>query len=529
MIFYLVYPRIPPALTSWDYAGQMLFKRGGNPPLGLLTMAGMIPRHHQIIFCDENNSTVNFDQVCDYVCLTGMHLQKNRIKEIAAEFRKRGKKVILGGPSLMAVPEEYADHIDIRIIGEAERIWPECLKDLEHGVEKPTYIEAEKVDLRLSPIPRYDLVSTSDYWSVSIQTTRGCPYLCEFCDIITLYGRKPRVKDVAQVIEELRFVLAMGARNIFFSDDNFIGDPRYTKSLLLEIIELQKTLDKKFTFYCQVTINLAKNTELLELLRLAGCKSVFIGIETPRLASLKETGKVQNLRHDLLQDVKTIRSYGIMIMSGVVLGFDHDDPTIFHEQLVFLQDANIPTPLTTMLGALPGTPLHQRLVAENRLVEDIYTADSYSTNISPKLMTRKQLYEGFAWLNEEMYKPANYTKRILGEIVELEANPLKKKAFSPLLMICALAWVLMWYVLDKHRRSLLSVFWQSVPVVLSRHFDSLEHLVEYLFRYRHVCHIVTSIRSSCTLQFGEGPRWEPPLFKAETGEEIPQRISALQK
>ena len=284
-----------------------------------------------------------------------MHLQEPRIREIAARFRERGKIVVVGGPSVMSLPERYRDVADIRIVGEAEAIWPECLADLERGSHRDAYVASETVDLISSPIPRFDLISPKDYLSVSLQTTRGCPFRCEFCDIITLYGRKVRVKPVDQVLREVQRVLDLGWERMVFVDDNMIGDPRYATELMQALAGLRKRVAKPFYFTTQVTINLAQNTKLMELLYEAGGRSVFIGIETPRTSSLQETLKFQNVRLDLLGEVERIQRHGIAVYSGLIVGFDHDDLDIFGEQIRFITDAKIPIPLPSILGALPGT------------------------------------------------------------------------------------------------------------------------------------------------------------------------------
>jgi radical SAM superfamily enzyme YgiQ (UPF0313 family) len=348
----------------------------------------MIPDHHQVSLCDENASEIDWNVDCDLVGITGMHLQEPRIREIAARFRARGVKVVVGGPSVMSLPDRYRDVADIRIVGEAETIWPQCLADLERGCAKAEYHAAETVDVGTSPVPRFDLVSPRDYLSVSLQTTRGCPFKCEFCDIITLYGRKVRVKSVEQVVREVQRVLELGWDRLLFVDDNFIGDPRYAITLLEGLVDLQRSLKRPFYFTTQATINLAQNTRMLQLLYEAGCRSVFIGIETPRTSSLQETMKFQNVRRDLLGEVERIQRHGIAVYSGLIVGFDHDDAAIFQEQEKFINDAKIPFPLPSILGALPGTPLYKRMEESGRLLANKeFQANAYFTNIIPKEMT----------------------------------------------------------------------------------------------------------------------------------------------
>ncbi len=494
MKFYLINPRLPLSFTSNEYAARMIFKKYSVPPLGLLTAAGMVPAGHEVTLCDENVSPINWDEECDIVGVTGMHLQRPGIRKIAEHFRKRGAKIVVGGPSVMAVPERYRDIADVLMLGEAEQIWPECIADLERGIVKDAYAPPETVDLRTSPVPRFDLISRRDYMQISMQTTRGCPFKCEFCDIITLYGRKVRTKPVAQVIKEVEYVLGLGWDRLFFVDDNFIGDPRYTMELVEALAALQKGVKTPFVFSTQATINIAHNAKLLQALYDGGLRSVFIGIETPRVSSLQETLKYQNVRKDILGEVERIQSQGVAVYSGLMVGFDHDDTDIFQEQVDFINDAKIPLPMPSMVGALPVTPLYDRMAAEGRLIpENEAQGNTYFTNIIPKQMTMDELEQGYRTMVGKLYDPVNYTNRVLGELQHLNRASGKASNYRMPLILGGFLWVLMWYIFDPNRAKLLKAFSRLFPRVLLRYPRVADAALQRLITYRHACRFASMV------------------------------------
>ena len=506
MKFYLINPRLPLSFTGNEYAAPMVFKRYSTPPLGLLTVAGMIPHGHDVSLTDENTSTIDWDRDCDVVGLTGMHLQGQRIREIAMRFRARGKKVVVGGPSVMAVPERYRDVADILMVGEAEAIWPACVRDLERGVDRDAYYPTETVDLSTSPIPRYDLVSPRHYLSISLQTTRGCPFKCEFCDIITLYGRKVRVKPIPQVMQEVQRVLDLGWDRLFFVDDNFIGDPRYTMELMEAFVALQRTRRRPFHFSTQATINVAQNARLLQLLYDGGCRSMFIGIETPRVSSLQETHKFQNVRKSLLGDVERIQSKGIAVYSGLIVGFDHDDKAIFEEQVDFINETKIPLPLPAMLGALPGTPLHKRMLDEGRLIPDHeFQGNGYFTNIMPKQMTMEELVNGYRGMVFSLYDPEHFSDRVIGELSRLNRADGKASNYPFPVVLAGFLWVLLWYLYDPNRRKLLKAF-RRLFAAAWRYPRAADAALQRLVSYRHVCRFVSMLEAQHAARSGEQAR-----------------------
>jgi radical SAM superfamily enzyme YgiQ (UPF0313 family) len=287
----------------------------------------------------------------------------------------------------------YADHV---VIGEAEELIAPLVEDLERGMAKPQYKAREMPPLDRSPLPDLRLINTRHYSSMAIQYSRGCPFNCEFCDIIEMYGRKPRTKSVAQVIVELEQLYLRKWRGaVFLVDDNFIGNKKSVKQLLPAMAEWNDRHRRPFTFFTEASMNLADDAELLALMKAASFIRVFLGIETPVEASLKEAHKLQNTQRSLLDSVRCIQQYGIEVMAGFILGFDSDPDDVFDRQVEFIQESGIPIAMVGLLQALPGTQLYRRLALEGRLV-----SDANGNNIDCKLsfvprMSAQRLLDGY--------------------------------------------------------------------------------------------------------------------------------------
>jgi len=358
---YLIAPRNPESFWTFDRVLPSLNKRCIYPNLSLPTVAGLTPREHDIVLCDENVEPIDFDTDADIVGVTGYVIHKKRMFEIIAVFRRRGKFVVVGGPFASLCPEELRGKVDVIFVDEAEYTWPQFLQDYAAGTWQAEYRQDEKPSMLDSPLPRFDLLKIDRYRTMTIQFARGCPFNCEFCDIIVMYGRRPRTKSVPQVMAEVKEIYRLGLRQIFVVDDNFIGNKREAKELLKAITEWQKAHGYAVEFMTEVSLNVAQDDELLRLMKQANFGTIFVGIESPRVASLEETKKHQNVREDILTSVHRIQKAGIQVMAGMIVGFDNDDPSIFDEQFQFIQDARIPISMTGMLNAMPKTPLYARL------------------------------------------------------------------------------------------------------------------------------------------------------------------------
>jgi radical SAM superfamily enzyme YgiQ (UPF0313 family) len=411
---YLIAPRNPESFWTFDRVLPSLNKRCIYPNLSLPTVAGLTPREHEMVLCDENVEPIDFDTDADIVGVTGYVIHKKRIFEIIDEFRRRGKFVVVGGPFASLCPEELRGKVDVLFIDEAEYTWPQFLRDYQAGTWQAEYRQDEKPSMLDSPLPRFDLLKIDRYRTMTIQFARGCPFNCEFCDIIVMYGRRPRTKSVAQVMAEVEEIYRLGLKQIFVVDDNFIGNKREAKELLKAIIEWQRAKGYPVEFMTEVSLNVAQDDELLQLMKQADFGTIFVGIESPRKASLEETKKHQNVREDILTSVHRIQKAGIQVMAGMIVGFDNDDPSIFEEQFEFIQAARIPISMTGMLNAMPKTPLYTRLHAAGRLIAESVGDQFVFTNIVPKGMSRLELYEGYRTLLNRLYSYSNYRRRVMG-------------------------------------------------------------------------------------------------------------------
>ncbi len=417
----LINPKFPNSF--WSFQGlEGLVENYAHAPLGLATVAALTPSDMKVQVVDENIEEVPFDSDADIVGFTAFNVQIRRAVELAEEFRKRGKKVVLGGPYVSLIPEPFQSLFDTVFVGEAENIWPKFCQDVKDGVAQNIYTEPDKIDITKSPIPRYDLLRNDHYNAYYLQTSRGCPFTCEFCDIIITNGRVPRTKDLDQIMAEVESVRKLGGTCVTFSDANFIGNSKYAKDLLVRLAKFGKQYNFPIRFTAELTINVADREDILDLMQEANFAALFFGIESPRAASLKETKKGVNLMSPLIQSLRKIQNRGIFPWAGMIVGFDHDDYAIFQEQFDFLMEAGIPFTTSGILVAIPTTPLYKRLEAEKRLTmnrEEFRKASetwrghgSDNLNFIPKLMTREELLAGYSWMIRKIYSYENFAKRM---------------------------------------------------------------------------------------------------------------------
>ena len=469
MKVYLINPRFAPTIWSFEGLHPFTGTHFSTTPLGLATVAALTPPHWQVEIADENVEPINYETDADLVGITAFNVQYHHALEIASEFKKRGKPVVFGGPYCSLFPEAFERKADFRIAGEAEEIWPEFLRDFEAGSAREFYKANEKkIDLATSPIPRYDLIRGERYNMFSLQTSRGCPFQCEFCDIIVMDGRVPRAKTVEQVLREVEHCVSQGAHYIVFGDANFIGNMPFARRLLAALTEYSQKNDYPVEFSCELTINVAHHPDLLELLQAANFYTIFIGIESPRRDSLIETKKLQNTRQDILHDIETIHSYHISVCAGMIVGFDSDDRMIFDEQFSFLKELGIPFTTCGTLMALPKTPLLKRLESEGRLLDlDWTTMDGHGAadcNFVPKQMTLEELRKGYNWLIRSLYRYDSYSDRLVTLLNRFQnRTPEHKRANLDLKFVSLLGKVLVYYLvtLDGERmKFFLRSFWR---------------------------------------------------------------------
>ena len=419
----LLYPEFPDTFWSFKHALKFIHKRASLPPLGLLTVAAMLPGDWAKRLVDLNVGKLREQDLvwADLVFVSGMIAQRDSARAVIARCRAAGKTIVAGGPLFTLEAEQFPE-VDHFVLNEAEATLPEFLRDFGQGVARRVYASTELPDLRQTPAPMWELADRRRYASMSLQYSRGCPFDCEFCNITSMFGHRPRSKSAAQVIAELDSLRRLGWRGaVFFVDDNFIGNKRALKEELLPALTQWQQGRRGTPFYTEASINLADDEELMRLMVEAGFNQVFVGIETPEEASLAECNKRQNRGRDLVADVKRIQRAGLEVQGGFIVGFDHDTPTIFQRQLEFIQQSGIVTAMVGLLQAMPGTKLYQRLDRESRLLGDT-TGDNVdgTTNFIPR-MNRETLREGYQNLIEYLYAPKPYYRRIRTFLREYQA------------------------------------------------------------------------------------------------------------
>jgi radical SAM superfamily enzyme YgiQ (UPF0313 family) len=429
----LINPKLPESFWSFKWAINDVLpeKRAVNPPLGLATLAALCPKDWQVDIVDENIEAVPLAPEADIVGVCGMGVQLPRQRELLAYYRGLGYYVVAGGSYASLCCEEYASLADTVVAGEAEYIWTAFCRDYSSGSPKPLYHEDGTVDLTDSPVPRFDLLKLERYAYATLQYSRGCPYRCEFCDIIVMFGRKPRVKSLAQVEGELDQLRKAGVRSVFFVDDNLIGDRPRAKELLRFLAGYQERHHYDFTFGTEASLNMAQDPELLELFRAANFCWVFIGIESPDPTSLKETLKTQNLHEDALTSIRRIYSYGIDVLGGFIIGFDNDTLETFDHQYEFITASGIQSAMIGLLIALPHTPLYERMQREGRIkpVEDATNNTRPQSNIVPKNMSHDAMVAAYRELYGRLLADGAIARRIRNKVRHLRA-PLYQSEFS---------------------------------------------------------------------------------------------------
>ncbi|MEO6811473.1 MAG: B12-binding domain-containing radical SAM protein [Isosphaeraceae bacterium] len=418
----LINPRFQTSFWGLNHGLPLLGKEANMPVLALPVIAGLTPAEHEITLMDENLDEIDFDKLkeFDLVGLTGMTVQRDRMREILIEMRARGIMTIVGGPWITVAEgwPPYEGLIDVTFIGEAEETWPRFIEEWQRGEHGSRYEQADKTDMTKVPLPRYDLVPFRRYAMGCIQTSRGCPFQCEFCDIIIIFGRKPRIKNPEQVIAEIDAQYHQGAKLIFLVDDNFIGNKKAAKGILRAIIEWQHAHSYPLVFSTEASLDLAEDDELMRLMAEAGIVAVFIGVESPDEEALRETKKLQNMRGSLLERIHRVQDAGMEVYAGMIVGFDNDDPGIFERQFQFLRQSRVVAAMAGMLSAIPKTPLYDRLEADGRLDNAAADDPRIATNIIPLNMTREELRDGWVDLMSRLYDVENYFERFSSLYIE---------------------------------------------------------------------------------------------------------------
>jgi radical SAM superfamily enzyme YgiQ (UPF0313 family) len=411
----LVYPEFPDTFWSFKHALRFIRKRAVAPPLGLLTVAAMLPSEWEKRLVDLNVTSLAQEDLAwaDYVFVSAMIVQRDSARAFIARCKQAGVKVVAGGPLFTMEHEQFPD-VDHFVLNEAELTLPPFLADLADECARQIYTTTEFPDIQQTPAPLWRLVNLKHYDSVSIQFSRGCPFSCDFCNVTALLGHRPRTKTAAQIIAELDSLYALGWRKgVFFVDDNFIGNKKQLKSEVLPALIEWRKGKTGLPFNTEVSINLADDEELMRLMAEAGFDTVFVGIETPNEDSLAECSKTQNKGRNLVESVKGLQRAGLQVQGGFIVGFDHDTPSIFQQQIDFIQKSGIVTAMVGLLQAPPGTRLYERMKQEGRLVSEM-SGDNVdgSTNILPK-MGLDTLQKGYRDILDRIYAPQFYYARVL--------------------------------------------------------------------------------------------------------------------
>ena len=488
-----VYPQYPDAFWSFKYALRFISKKAAFPPLGLLTVAAMLPEEWQKKLVDMNITTLTDEDIkwADYVFISAMIVQQKSVKEVIAQCGELHTKIVAGGPLFTTGYEQFnLGDVDHLVLGEAEDTLPLFLEDLQKGCAQHIYESSEHPEITKTPVPLWELVDMGKYASMNVQYSRGCPFNCEFCDIVILNGHRPRTKDKSQLIAEFEALYGQGWRSsVFIVDDNFIGNKRKLKEETLPaMVEWSQKRKYPFRFFTEASINLADDEELMQLMTKAGFDTVFVGIETTNEESLVECSKFQNVNRDLVASVKKMQNYGLEVQGGFIVGFDSDPVSIFKSQINFIQKSGIVTAMVGLLNAPPGTRLYHRLKKENRLLPYGSGDNTDGTmNFIPK-MNQETLITGYKNVVKTIYSAKPYYERIKTFLEEYKPQKPRKAAegkihFYEIKALIKSMWVL--GVKEKGRRHYWGLF-SSTLLRKPRLFPLFVTLTVYGFHFRKV-------------------------------------------
>jgi radical SAM superfamily enzyme YgiQ (UPF0313 family) len=467
----LVWPRIPESFWTFGRMMELLPEKVVMPPLGLITVAALCPESWTLRLIDAAVEDLTDDDLlwADLVMVGGMEVQKDGIREVLARARRLGRRTMVGGPYASAEPGRLlavADHV---VVGEVDEVFPEIASDLETGAARRFYKVKDKPDVTHTPVPRFDLLRVDDYASMAIQFSRGCPFQCEFCDIIVLYGRKPRTKLPQQVSAELDELLRLGwKKQVFIVDDNFIGNHSRALELCAELEKWQKARGFPVMFYTEASMDLARQPALIDAMVKANFFYVFLGIESPSKESLRQAKKLQNLAVDPVSCIELLHDRGLWVTGGFIVGFDSDTEEIFEQQIQFIEGTAIPWALLNSLHAMPGTALYARMLSEGRLLESRdssgdATPPNFRTSIDPRGLLR-----GLAATAATIYEPQRFYERAWRSLEQWNAQKCQRPPRHPTVRaVLAILARSIWH--QGLRSSYRKTYWKYFLKVLGRY------------------------------------------------------------
>ena len=434
----MVWPRFPASFWSLGEVMEIVPERSLVPPLGLITVAALCPKQWKIRLVDLAFEQLSDQDIlwADLVMVSAMAVQREGVRQTLERTCRLNRRSMIGGPYASSEPEALLPLADHVVVGEPDEMFPKIAADLERGSARRLYRVTEKPDVSHTPVPRFDLLALDKYTLMSVQFSRGCPFTCEFCDIITIYGRRPRTKSPAQLIGELDALLRLGWRkDVFVVDDNFIGNHKAALQLALELERWQRRNKYPFAFFTEASIDLASRPELLDAMVKANFCRVFIGIESPSAESLKETKKFQNLRREPLESIRSIQQHGLWVMGGFIVGFDSDPPDIFDRQIEFVERAAIPWAMTGILQAPPTTPLYDRMRTEGRLLHNNLEPSNFDPPNFQTVLPLPELLDGTKRMLLALYDPRRFYQRVLDSLDRWQLQPEQRASGISLLYL----------------------------------------------------------------------------------------------
>lgn len=490
----LVTTKIEPHAMNFAYCMDLVGCKFSHIPLPLATIAALTPDDVRVEILDENIETIPENIDADIVAITGILCQKERTFALADRCRQQGKTVVIGGPIADDLPDECQQHADVVFIGEAEYTWPKFIQEYRGGQHQQRYHQTDWVDMKDSPVPRFDLLKANRYSAGCLQVTRGCPYRCDFCDVPAKNGGFPRSKPIANVLKEIEALSKLGYDSIFIVDDHFAGNRKFAKDLLLAIAEFLPTLPTKMYFYTQVTLNIAKDDELLELFNKASFRRLFIGVETDNEQQLLDMNKKQNTELSVRDAIRKIQSYGITVWAGILFGLDKDDPQFYDEQFQFIMESGITPVQIGLLQAMPDTPLYEKIQQQGRLriLPNVMGASGlgdnktfFASNIEPQTINEKQRNKLFAEALKKIYAPQAYAERIINAEKYIRNRSYKTWPVLDMFHIKAVARTLFYY-LFKADFATKKMFLKIIGSFLTGKTNNLDELVFHIIIYKHL-------------------------------------------